>query len=99
MSARRKKQSFSPEFRDEAVRQVINTGRPIAVVARELGVVSQTLGNWVTKYREEYPPGAEEALSVSERAELSQVQRENRELKLELEFLKKAAAYFAKERR
>ena len=97
MSTRRKKQSYSPEFRAEAVRQVINTSRPIAVVARELGVVEQTLGNWVKTYRSEHADD-EPALSVPERIRLREAERELREVKLENEFLKKAAAYFAKDR-
>lgn len=55
MSTRRKKQSYSPEFRAEAVRQVIEGSRPIAVVARELGIVEQTLGNWVKAWRDGRP--------------------------------------------
>jgi len=42
-----KRREFTPEYKDEAVKLVINTGRPVAVVARELGIVEQTLGNWV----------------------------------------------------
>lgn len=97
MSTRRKKQSYSPEFRAEAVRQVVNTSRPIAVVARELGVVERTLGNWVKTYRSEHA-GDEPELSVPERIRLREAERELREVKLENEFLKKAAAYFAKDR-
>jgi len=53
------------------------------------------LGNWVTKYRDEHP--ASEDLNISERARLKELEKENRELRLEREFLKKAAAFFAKE--
>ena len=42
-----KRREFISEYKDEAVKLVINTGRPVAVVARELGIVEQTLGNWV----------------------------------------------------
>lgn len=97
MSTRRKKQSYSPEFRAEAVRQVIDGSRPIAAVARELAVIEQTLGNWVkawrAKHAEDEPP-----LSVPERIRLREAERELREIRLENEFLKKAAAYFAKDR-
>lgn len=98
MPERRKKSTYSPEFRAEAVRQVIETSRQIAVVARELDIVEQTLGNWVKAYRDAHA-GEEQPLDVHGRARLAEVERENRELRLELEFLKKAAAYFAKERR
>jgi transposase len=46
---------FTPEYRDEAVKMVIEGPRPIAEVARDLGINESTLGNWVTKYRDEHP--------------------------------------------
>jgi transposase len=94
----RAKKSFSPEFRDEAVKMVIETSRPIARVAKELGINEGTLGNWVGIYRREHA-GEEPPLSVSERARLRELERETRELKMENEFLKKAAAYFARDHR
>lgn len=86
---------FTPEYRDQAVHLVIDTGRPIAAVARELGINEGTLGNWVNKYRNEHPPSEE--LNISERARLKELENENRELRMERDFLKKAAAFFAKE--
>ncbi|MDQ6740072.1 MAG: transposase, partial [Actinomycetota bacterium] len=71
---------------------VIETSRPIAQVARELGIVEGTLGNWVNTYRREHA-GEEPPLSLNERARLRELERETRELKMEIEFLKKAAAY------
>lgn len=96
MSERRRK--FSPEFRDEAVKMVIGGNRPIARVARELGINPGTLGNWVAQYRKAHPV-EEEPLSVSERARLRELERENQELKMRNEFLGKAAAFFAQEYR
>ncbi len=96
MSGKRK--SFSPEFRDEAVRLVVESSRPIAAVAREIGVNEGTLGNWVNKYRAEHA-GEEPALTVPERARLRELERENRELRMKAEFLGKAAAFFAQEYR
>lgn len=86
---------FTSEYRDEAVRMVIDSSRPTAQVARDLGLNEGTLGNWVTKYRLDHPASAE--LSIDERARLKELEKENRELRLEREFLKKAAAFFAKE--
>jgi transposase len=86
---------FSPEYRDEAVKMVLETGRPIAEVARDLGINESTLGNWVTQYRRDHP--VSEELSVSDRARLKELEKENRELRMERDFLKKAAAFFAKE--
>jgi transposase len=96
MPERRRK--FSPEFKDEAVKMVIETSRPIAEVARELDVNEGTLGNWCKLYREAHA-GEEPALNITERAKLRELEKENRELRLQNEFLKKAAAYFAKEGR
>lgn len=92
------RRSYSAEYKAEAVKMVVDTSRPVAVVARELGLVEQTLGNWVNEYRREHA-GDEPALSVPERARLRELERENREKRIENEFLKKAAAYFAKEQR
>ncbi|HMH39523.1 MAG TPA: IS3 family transposase [Streptosporangiaceae bacterium] len=86
----RAKKSFSPEFKEEAVKMVIETSRPIARVAKELGINEGTLGNWVGIYRREHA-GEEPPLTVSERARLRELERETRELKMELEFMKKAA--------
>jgi transposase len=86
---------FTPEYRDEAVKMVLEGSRPIAEVARDLGINESTLGNWVTKYRGEHP--ASEDLNISERARLKELEKEVRELRMEREFLKKAAAFFAKE--
>jgi transposase len=90
--------SFSSEFKDEAVKMVIETSRPIARVAKELGMNEGTLGNWVSAYRREHA-GEEPPITVSERVRLRESEREIRELKMQVEFLKKAAAYFASEHR
>ena len=89
---------YSPEFKEAAVREVIENSRTVADVARSLGVVEQTLGNWVKAYREAHA-GDEPELSVSERARLRELERENRELKMENEFLGKSVAFFAKKHR
>jgi len=77
---------------------VIQQSRPVATVAREIGVNEQTLRNWVNAYRrahaEEEPP-----LTLSERARLRELEAEVRELRLKSEFLGKAAAFFAQEYR
>ena len=93
-----KYRKFTPEFRDEAAKMVVETSRPIAEVARELGINETSLGNWVRAYREKHA-GDEPPLQVSERARLRELERENRELRAKNEFLSKAAAYFAAEHR
>ena len=67
---------------------VIETSRPVAIVAKELGINESTLGNWVTTYRREHA-GEEPPPTLTERARLRELERENRELKMENEFLKK----------
>jgi transposase len=96
MPERRRK--YSPEYRDEAVKMVIETSRPIAAVARDLNINEGTLGNWVAKYRIEHA-GEEPPLTMSERARLRELEKEVRELRLEREFLGKAASFFAREYR
>jgi transposase len=83
-----KRRKFSPEFKDEAVKAVIMNSRPIAQIARELGINEGTLGNWVATYRHEHADD-EPALDLNERARLREAERLVRELKLENEFLKK----------
>jgi transposase-like protein len=93
-----KYRKFTPEFREEAARMVVETSRPIADVARELGINETSLGNWVRAYRKNHA-GDEPPLQVSERARLRELERENRELRMKADFLSKAAAYFAAEHR
>lgn len=94
MGAKRK--SYTPKYRQEAVRLVIDTGRTIAEVAREIGVGEALLGRWVAieRSRMDDPP---EALDVDERSELERLRREVAELRMDRQFLKKAAAFFATE--
>jgi transposase-like protein len=92
------RRKFAPEYKDEAVKLVLETSRPIAEVARELGINEGTLGNWVAAYRTKHPD-EEQPLTISERARLRELERENRELRMQAEFLKKAAAYFAQDAR
>ena len=73
---------------------VIESSRAIAEVAREIQVNEGTLGNWVNKYRVEHAD-EEPPLSVSDRARLRELERENRELRQANEILRKASAYFA----
>jgi transposase-like protein len=86
---------YTPEFRETAVNEVISRSRPITEVARQLGIAEQTLGDWVKKYRQTHVATGPE-LSLPERARLKELERENRELKQENEFLGKSVAFFAK---
>ena len=92
----RQRRKFSPEYKDEAVRLVVNTGRAVATVARELGIQESTLGRWVNASKTRQDAG-EGALSESERAELARLRKENSELKMDRAFLKNASLFFAQE--
>ena len=82
------RRKFSPQFKAEAVQMVISTGRPIAEVARDLGVDDGTLGNWVNAWRRDHPE-PDQPLSPVERARVKELEEENRRLRMENEFLKK----------
>ena len=85
---------FTPEYKAEAVELVVSSGRPIAVVARELGLNESTLGEWVNKAKRN-GTAKDKPVTADERAELRELREENRRLRLERDFLKKAAAWFA----
>lgn len=89
---------YSREFKDACVQEVVRNSRGVVEVARENGVVEQTLRNWVHAYRKSHPV-AEAELSVSERARMKALEAEVRELRAENEFLGKATAFFAKRSR
>ena len=93
-----KRPIYSPEFREEAARMVVDSSRPIAQVAREIKVNEATLGGWVKSYRDKHADD-EPGLQLPDRARLRELERENRELKMKVEFLSKAVAHFATEHR
>jgi transposase len=87
---------FTQEYRDQAVSLVLDSGRTTADVARSIGVHEMTLGKWVKKAKDsgQIP---EKGLSESERAEFERLRKENATLRMERDFAKKVAAWFAKE--
>jgi transposase-like protein len=89
------RRKFSPQFKAEAVQMVLETGKPVAEVARDLGIHDGTLGNCVQAWRREHPE-PDQPLTPVERARVKELEDENRRLRMENEFLKKAAAFFAR---
>jgi transposase len=91
------RRKFSPQFKAEAVQMVLDTGKPIAEVARDLGIHEGTLGNWVNIWRRENPEPTTELTPVERvRVRVKEMEDEIRRLRMENEFLKKAAAFFAR---
>ena len=93
MSEKRKK--YDREFREGAVRIVEETGKPIAAVARDLGVHEGTLGNWVTRAREAREGRGE--LTRDDVEELKRLRSENAELRMERDVLKRSVVLWVKE--
>ena len=87
---------YSDELRERAVRLVAESGRPIAHVAKDLGVGAEALRLWV-RQAEADAGQRKDLLASSEREELAALRRENRELRRANEILKAASAFFAKE--
>ena len=94
---RRKRRSFTPEFRAEAVRLVREGTKSLPQVAKDLELTESALRNWAKQADEAAGKAAPGALSQAEREELVHLRRENRQLLMERDFLKKAAAFFAKD--
>ena|SRR5690349_13116867 len=93
---RRARRKFSPEQKADAVRLVQEVGN-VAQVARDLDISANLLHEWIKQSRIDAGQGPAGALTTDERAELARLRRENRTLQMERDFLKKAAAFFAKD--
>ena len=94
---RRPRRSFSPEFKDGAVRLCLDEGRTIKSVAEDLDLAVSSLQGWVERARVDRGEGRPEELTTDERKELARLRKENRKLRMEREILKKATALFARE--
>jgi transposase len=93
---RRGRRRFTDEFKAGAVGLVLDQGKGIPQVARDLDLTESALRQWVERARADRTNG-KTGLTSEERAELSRLRKENRELRIERDILKKAAAFFAKE--
>jgi transposase len=95
--AKRKRRKFTTEFKAEAVRLCKVGDRTIGQVARDLDLTETALREWVRLADVDAGKGPPGALTSTEREELTRLRRENKQLQMEREILKKAAAFFAKE--
>jgi transposase len=94
--SRRPRRQFTDEFKREAVRLVLDEGKSIASTARDLDLTESNLRIWVERARADRTKG-KTGLTTAEREELARLRKENRQLRLEREILKNAAAFFASE--
>ena len=93
---RRKRRQFTDEFRAGAVRLVLDEGKRVAQVARDLGLTPSSLRTWVERARADRT-GGKTGLTTEERAELAALRKELRVVRMERDILGKAVAFFAKE--
>jgi transposase len=95
---RRPRRQFEDDFKAQAVRLVLDEGKSVGSVARDLDLTETALRTWVNRARVDRTHG-KTGLTTAEREELARLRKENRILREEREILKKAAAFFANERR
>ena len=93
---KRARRIFTDEFRAGAVRLVLDEGKTVSQVARDLDLTASALATWVSRARADRTKG-KTGLTTAEREELARLRKECRELRMERDLLKKAAAFFAKE--
>jgi transposase-like protein len=94
---KRTRRKFTAEYKAEVVRLVRSGGKTIGQVSKDLGLTESAVRNWVTQAAIDRGDGPKGALTTEERQELTQLRREVRQLRMDREILKKAAAFFAKE--
>jgi transposase len=95
-NTKRARRIFTDEYKAEAVRLVLDEGKSVGAAARDLDLSESALRNWVERARADRGTGKPGVLTTAEREELARLRKENRELRIEREILKKAAAFFAK---
>jgi transposase len=95
---RRRRRQFTEEFRAQAVRLVLDEGKTVGAVARELDLTASALRQWVERARADRT-GGKTGLTTAEREELARLRKELRIVQEERDILKKATAFFAKQSR
>ncbi len=94
---KRPRRSFTDEFKAGAIRLVLDEGKTIPQVARDLDLTESSVRNWVERARADRGKGKPGVLTTAEKEELATLRKEVRQLRMERDILKKAAAFFAKE--
>jgi transposase len=92
-----KRPYYTPEFRAEAVQLVRSSKKAVSQMAKDIGVSESALRKWVRQADIDEGKGPEGALTTEEKAELTRLRRENRQLTMERDFLKKVSSFFARE--
>jgi transposase len=95
--SKRKRRNYTNEFKEEAVKLITEQGYSVAEASRNLGVNANMLGRWKRDIESSGERDSSIGDGVSMQAELKRLRKENKQLKLEREILKKAAAFFARE--
>lgn len=91
--------SYSPEFKERVVREVLDKSRPHVDVAKEFGVTESSVSRWVQQYRRAHLAGEPIAETINADKRVQELEKELREVKSERDFLKKCAAFFARDHR
>ena len=90
---------YAPELKERVVREVLDKSRPHADVAREFGVTESSVSRWVRQYRKTHASGGSVAESIESDKRVRDLEKELQDVKAERDFLKKAAAFFARDHR
>ncbi len=93
----RKRRKFSKEFKSETVALIRTSEKSVGQIASDLGIGESLLRRWMHLVDVDAGNGSAEELTSDEKKELSRLRRENRDLRMEREILKKATVFFAKE--
>ena len=97
MAKQRKRRYFSREYKEEVAKLVLEGGQTASEVSRDLDLTETAVRRWVRQLEIDMGGGPDGRLTTDEREELRRLRRENRQLRMEREILKKATAFFAKE--
>jgi transposase len=97
MSEKKSRKQYSDEYKSEAVRLVKDSGKPVTQIARELGINANVLHRWAREEHEAQAAGRTRGIVKAEQEELVRLRRELARVTQERDFLKRAAAFFAKD--